>query len=54
MNEVVDPFVGSSFPIALLMGLLIIFQGPTASLIGKRGSFALPAVIGVTRTVLHS
>ena len=46
--------MGSPFPIAFLMGPLIIFQGITASLIGQSGSFALPAVMGGTGIVLLS
>ena len=37
--------MGFPFPIAFLMGPLIIFQGLAASLVGQPGSFALPAVM---------
>ena len=46
--------MGSPFPIAFLMGLLIIFQGLTASLIDQPGSFALLALTGGTWIVLLS
>ena len=44
--------MGSPFPIAFLMGLLIIFQGLTTSLIGRHGSFALPEEMGGTGIAL--
>ena len=46
--------MGSPFPIAFLMGPLIIFQCLTASLIGQSVSFALPAVMGGTGIALLS
>ena len=46
--------MGSSFRIAFLMGPFTIFQSLTDTLIGQTGSFALPAVMRVTRIALLS